>query len=208
MTRNLNRFLASDRGESPPIVKLRPNYPRILEALLFLLAQGAERRITLTQYSILKTFFLADRNSLNRFGRPITFDNYTAMKDGPVASFIYNVLKGEPQALKMLGLRELLWVREPAPEVGQNAFKYHSPARAPDLDLLSDSDLELLADSLTIVSSLSFAQVRRLTHEDAAYLAAWRGDASQKAYDMSLGLLFDTPDYEGAERVAFASQHI
>ena len=190
-----------------PVVALRPNKPKILQALLYLIEQGENRGVAVTQYTILKTFFLADRTHLNRYGRPITFDNYKAMKDGPVASFIYDVLKHNVNFPAVFGVAGPLWERTPAPNISQRAFRYHACKVKPDLDILSESDVEALSDALTITTSLSFGQIKRLTHEDPAYIDAWEDDDPPSAYDMSFGMLFDTPDFDQAKELAFLSQH-
>ena len=56
----------------------------------------------ITQYDIVKSLFLADKAHLNRYGRPITFDNYFAMKDGPVPNLAYNLLKRDNYSLRRL----------------------------------------------------------------------------------------------------------
>jgi Protein of unknown function (DUF4065) len=38
--------------------------------------------------------FIADRDHLRRFGRPVTGDAYIAMDNGPVLSRIYDIIKG------------------------------------------------------------------------------------------------------------------
>jgi uncharacterized phage-associated protein len=192
---------------TPPVVKLHPNHSRIREAILYILNEAEQRAIKITQYTILKTFFLADRAHLNKYGRPITFDNYSAMKDGPVANFVYDVLKHSPGALAALGLKAPLWKKIGAPEVSPKAFAYTKPARKHDHEVLSESDTDALSKALTVVSALSFTQIRKLTHEDAAYIAAWRDDGGKMAYQMSYGLLFDTPNFEKAEKLAFISRH-
>lgn len=41
----------------------------------------------------LKLIFFADKLYIRRFGRLITWDSYSAMKNGPVASATYNIIK-------------------------------------------------------------------------------------------------------------------
>lgn len=191
----------------PATVRLRPNHKKALEAVLYLIREGGARGVSMTQYVILKSIFLADRTHLNTYGRPVTFDNYAAMKDGPVASFVYDLLKENRGALHVLGLERPEWTREAAPHISKSAMIYSGPRRAPEMGILSPSDVEALSSALTVVSSLTFTQIRKLTHEDPAYVAAWRDDGGRKAYDMSYALLFDTPDYESAVDLAFASEH-
>ena len=73
-----------------------PNGPKVWEAILHVIREADRRNIRVTQFEILKTLFLADRAHLNRYGRPITFDEYVAMQDGPVPSLAYDVLKEAP----------------------------------------------------------------------------------------------------------------
>ncbi|MBX3353474.1 MAG: SocA family protein [Phycisphaeraceae bacterium] len=54
-----------------------------------------ERGNRMSYLRLLKLLYLADRTSLERFGRPITYDYYYALKHGPVPSQIYNLIKGE-----------------------------------------------------------------------------------------------------------------
>ncbi len=196
-----------ERRKKAPLVALRPNKEKILHALLYLIEQADKKGVVLTQYTILKTFFFADRAHLNRYGRPITFDNYKAMKDGPVASFIYDVLKNNINFPAAFGVAGPLWERTPVPQMGPRAFRYHAGKAKPDLDLLSESDIEALSDAFIITTMLSFDQIKRLTHEDPAYVDAWEDEDPNSAYDMSFGMLFDTPNFDQAKELAFLSQH-
>lgn len=45
---------------------------------------------------LIKLLYLADRESLLRWGRPITTDRYVAMDHGPVVSQIYELIRREP----------------------------------------------------------------------------------------------------------------
>jgi uncharacterized phage-associated protein len=45
---------------------------------------------------LLKLLYLADRRALLELGRPITFDRYVSMDQGPVLSQTYNLMVGEP----------------------------------------------------------------------------------------------------------------
>ncbi|MEG6510106.1 Panacea domain-containing protein [Methyloligella sp. 2.7D] len=191
--------------EKAPTVKLQPNVSKIVEAILHVVSEAETRRTSLTQYEIVKTLFLADKAHLNRYGRPITFDDYVAMRDGPVPSFAYDLLKRNQSAVKRAG-NDIPWEQSER-VAGERAHHYHSPARKPDESILSPSDLVALSDALASVKGLSFGQIRRLTHEDPAYLDAWEDDGERKQYPMSYGLLFEVPDFEKAERIEFLSKH-
>ncbi|HBP60233.1 MAG TPA: hypothetical protein DD668_11675 [Alphaproteobacteria bacterium] len=74
----------------------KPNTAKIRESVLFLLNNTSAG---LDQYKIAKAIFLADVGHLNKFGRPITYDNYVAMKFGPVPSKTYDLLRHKPESL-------------------------------------------------------------------------------------------------------------
>jgi uncharacterized phage-associated protein len=187
-----------------PVFKMKPSVERIVEAILFIIQEAQKRGLRVTQYDIVKTLFLADKAHLNKFGRPITYDNYTAMEHGPVPSVAYNILKEESRTIERLSVK-VPWKR--VKSVGKE-YIYQKPARGYNDDILSESDISALSEMLTVVKSLGFAQVRRLTHEDLAYDVAWKNRGEAKSSAMSYALLFDTPDIEMAQEISFASQHI
>ncbi|WP_298822833.1 Panacea domain-containing protein [uncultured Roseibium sp.] len=182
-----------------PIIKTAPNKPRIFEAVLFLISEADRLRKFASQYDIVKSVFLADRRHLNEYGRPITFDRYVAMEHGPVPSSVYDLLKADPQTAGFP------WSKTRCDE---RIYQFSNAARAADDNILSDSDFEALAESFVTVKSLGFHQIRKLTHEDPAYVDAWEDGGGAKAYDMSYVMLFDVPDFEKAADIGFISENI
>jgi uncharacterized phage-associated protein len=45
---------------------------------------------------LIKLLYIADRQALFLWGKPITTDRYVSMKEGPVVSNIYNLINSEP----------------------------------------------------------------------------------------------------------------
>ena len=45
---------------------------------------------------LIKLLYLLDRESLLRWGRPVTTDSYVSMDNGPVVSRIYDLIREEP----------------------------------------------------------------------------------------------------------------
>ena len=185
--------------QKAPIIEVKPNRQKILEAIVFLVSEADRLKKIASQYDIVKSVFLADRKHLNEFGRPITFDRYVAMKHGPVPSTVYDFLKKNPEN------EELPWKRE---KVDETVFRFYAASRVYNDDILSESDKAALSDSFIIVKSLGFQQIRKLTHEDPAYIDAWEDDDILKAFDMSYVMLFDVPDFNKAADVAFFSENI
>lgn len=190
----------------PEHVEMKPSVDRIVAALYFVISEAQRRNRNVSQYDLVKTLFLADRAHLNEWGRPVTYDNYCAMLHGPVPSLAYDLLKGNEKALRDNRLQSVPWKAVPYVK----ATKHFSPVeKALDpQDYLSESDIEALANSLGVVLTLRFGQIRRLTHEDPAYVDAWREDGGRAAYSMKLGLLFDEPNFEQAAVLAEYSSHV
>ncbi|WP_163005992.1 Panacea domain-containing protein [Methylobacterium brachiatum] len=160
----------------------------------------------LTQYDIVKSLFVADRAHLNRFGRPITYDNYVAMKHGPVPSLAYDFLKGNGKALSTYGLSSLPWTRASAEYRGSGCYIFTDATTVDEEAVLSQSDMAALDTALHAIINLSFGQVRKLTHSDPAYKEAWAAVGEGGSNPMSLGLLFDEPNFEAAKVVEFTSK--
>jgi uncharacterized phage-associated protein len=187
-----------------PVVRLLPDIRRIVASIIFLIRQGADQKIELTQYDIVKSLFLADKSHLNKYGRPITFDNYVAMRHGPVPSVAYDLLKETPAAMRHYNLTTLPWQKVPAEHIGDGCYSYHHASGDDINEFLSTSDQEALSGALATVNALTFGQIRELTHNDASYKEAWNRSESQ-SNPMSIGLLFDTANFEAAEEIEFLS---
>ena len=187
-----------------PRVKLQPNVQKILAAITHVIALADEDGEPVTQYYILKSIFCADKAHLNKYGRPITFDNYVAMGAGPVPSLTYDLLK-EKMALKISHkIGTFPWDRTPS---AGGIFYYSKANTIPYQDILSDSDKKALLNAYKAIGSLTFSQIKKLTHEDPAYIEAWEDEGNKKSFNMSIGMLFDSPDFDQAENVEFLSKH-
>lgn len=191
-----------------PITPLRPNVDKILASISFLVRTANESGFEITQYDIVKSLFLADKAHLNKYGRPITFDNYSAMKDGPVPSLSYNFLKRDQFCMKRLGIKDFPWRSEAAPQISETAEVF-SPKDENNTheDSLSESDTDELQAALSKVKQLGFQQVRKLTHDDPAYLEAWDNDSDVRRFPMSLSLLFEKANEDEAKNIEFLSKH-
>lgn len=186
------------------VAKMSPDPMRILGAICYVIGQADKKRYQATQYDIVKTLFLADRQHLNEWGRPITYDNYVAMLHGPVPSLSYSFLKEDAFAVAKHDV-VLPWSRH---QLEGGKFHYTGCVDGGAMDHLSDSDKEALDVAFDIVRKYSFSQVRRLTHEDAAYIDAWREDEEKKAFDMNLALMFEEPNNDRAEYLSEMSQFV
>ncbi len=186
-----------------PKVRLKPNVQKILGAITYIIAIAGKDNKTLTQYHIVKSLFLADKSHLNKYGRPVTFDNYLAMKMGPVPSRAYDFLKQSKSSKNKF--ESPPWEREAGPK----GCYYYSNANLTEFeDALSESDKAALSDAYNDVTGLTISQIIDLTHSEPAYVDAWDDNSNRRSFQMSVGMLFDSPDFEQAEAVAFLSKHM
>jgi uncharacterized phage-associated protein len=71
------------------------NETKATEAVAYLLKKVASRQMYLIH--VLKMLYIADREALQSWGRPITWDRYISMDNGPVLSETYNLMTGAAQ---------------------------------------------------------------------------------------------------------------
>jgi len=173
---------------------------KIQESILYLLS----RKARLTQFQIGKALYFADLYHLNKYGRPVTFDNYVAMRKGPVPSLAYDALKPDFNYRAAFG-GERPWTWTPSgnhPEA--NEF---TASREPDSDALSETDHEALRLGLKIVLTTPRGEFERMTHENKAYRDAWLKRGSAKSYPMRLALMIEEGGDELAADLAYISAH-
>lgn len=112
---------------------------------------------TMAVLKLMKLMYLADRESLRRFGRPITFDYMVAMDHGPVLSQTLNLANGTIES-EADG-----WERWISDRADYEVELREVPTREM-LDELSDVDLEVVNDVWGQLGHLSKWQIRDWTH--------------------------------------------
>ncbi|MBL7712355.1 MAG: SocA family protein [Chitinophagaceae bacterium] len=103
------------------------------------------------KYSLLKILYFAEQKHLAKYGRPISGDYIVAMKHGPVPSNSYNLVK--PQ-----------YANPNFTEDEENIIKINGK---PDLDALSESDIECLIESINENRNYGFWRLRAKSHDNA-----------------------------------------
>jgi uncharacterized phage-associated protein len=131
---------------------------KAVSSLLFVI-NNLEKADTHKTYKIL---YFADQKHLLKYGRPIFGDTYVKMKYGPVPSFVKNVVDENIE-----GLEEIV-------------AKYHNyfikSLVEPNLDFLSESDLDCLRESLEENKNLDFPDLTEKSHDYAYNKATWNID--------------------------------
>lgn len=133
--------------------RLRFDSEKAVEIILYLAGKLPQPGV----FHVCKMFYFADRKHLDEFGQFICDDRYVAMKNGPVPSRIYDILKD---------------VRDNRPNndhakasfafVGANVVA----KRQPMLDLLSESELECLDWAIETYGAVPFKSLSNLSHDD------------------------------------------
>ena len=143
-------------------------------------------------HMLYKILYFADSEHLAEYGRPITGDEYIAMKFGPVPSLLRNVINS---------------VNNPNPwlKIDIDAKQYFDVVsyfvgakRACNTDILSESDIECLDKSIERLKSFSFDQRTRESHNFAWENAAnsnYNGEISPLDMASTAGANFDMLKY-------------
>lgn len=162
------------------------------------------RETNATMYSVLKMLYLADKAHLEQHGRFITGDHYVAMKQGPVPSCAYNMIKhvrgedcrrqGDEVATKYLSCD---------PKTHEIAIK-----KMPSLDELSESDVECLTEIAGIYRRVGPWAVRDMAH-DGAWEKAWNSLRGRlfKSVDMPLAVIAADVDQTGELKAHLQNRH-
>lgn len=131
------------------------NKDKAVNSLLFVI-ESLEKADTHKTFKIL---YFADQKHLIKYARPITGDTYVKMQYGPVPSFIKNIIDEN-----IVGLEEIV-------------AKYHSfflkPLKEPDLNHLSESDLECLREAIDENKNLTFDELTQKSHDPAYTKSSW-----------------------------------
>jgi uncharacterized phage-associated protein len=108
-------------------------------------------------HTLLKACYFADKKHLNQHRRPVFGATYKAMRFGPVPIEIYEMAKGENYWLAELGIDRYPWRLD--------GFRLRGIGNeAPDLDVLSESDLDAIKLGLRKSSRMTFNERTADTH--------------------------------------------
>lgn len=138
-------------------IRFRFNPDKLVNALAFFSRAGVPG---LDQMKIAKLVFLADREHLLRYGRTITGDRYVCMEHGPVPSRtrdLVNARLAEDPDVELMG--EYF-------DVGRShTYPELIAKRDADLEVFSETDIEVLEEIAQKYGPRTAWQLRDLTHE-------------------------------------------
>jgi len=133
------------------------------EKMIAILALFASRVSDLDAMKSAKLFYFLDKRHLLRYGRPITGDAYFGMSHGPVPEQAYDIIKA--------ALRKENPILPPDLAAYLDVDRARTYPRfvaraAPDMDVLSESDVEVIEEVFKEYGHLSAWKLRDLTHEE------------------------------------------
>ena len=153
------------------------NRQKAIETIIYLSDRISDPDI----YGICKLLYFADKTHLEKYGRFIFGETYYAMKNGATPSNTYDLLKE-------IGDKPLGDLRLEGNMV--------VPSRKPNLDLLSESDIECLEQVIQVWGNVPNWERKQAAH-DEAWQEAWNSRGSKGSVLMpveSIVALFDDAD--------------
>lgn len=187
-------------------LKFRFDLDKLVNALAYFAHAGVG---DLTKLKAAKLLYLADQRHLFQFGRPITGDRYIAMDLGPVPESAYQLIGrlADPEEADDP-------VRRAAAErlsIHKGVLRKYAVVRAvqkPDLDVFSDSEIEVLKDVVREFGSRKASELVDLTHAHAAYRRADAGRSPGSSVDLPYDYFFeDAPAGSDAARALAEEEH-
>jgi uncharacterized phage-associated protein len=138
-------------------IQFRFDAEKAINALAFFSNNGVAG---LDQMKIAKLVFLADRVHLLRYGRPITGDRYVCMEHGPVPSVTRDLVNARiADDLDAETMHEYFDVRR------TRQYPELVAKREADLEVFSDSDIEVLKEVAEKYGKRTAWQLRDLAHD-------------------------------------------
>jgi hypothetical protein len=139
---------------------------KAIEAILYLSSKVSNPDL----YDICKLLYIVDKASLEKYGRFVFGETYSALPEGATPSKAYSLLD-RARAKTIDGVR-----------VEKNRV---IPERDPDLEYLSKSDIECLEQVIRDFGEASFADRAREAHDDA-YYKAWNRRGKSRSIRMPI----------------------
>lgn len=167
------------------MINFQVNSDKALESILYL----SNKKPNIDHYHILKMLFYADKEHLNKYGRPIIGDTYIKMDAGPVPSEVLDIINFNCFRFSSKFFDKIL---ESFIVTQSNKKKLISPLRKTNTDLFSESDIECLDAAFDFCKNKTFNELYNITHKEKA----WKNAEKNKNMDYELFIQDDNPNKE------------
>lgn len=146
-----------------------------VEVILYLI----NRVVDPTYMSVAKLLYFVDKTSLEEFGTFVTDDSYVAMKNGPVPSRCYDLMKASDDTDRYGFVTE---------------YVYHlRPLRDADMEELSEADIQCLDRVINAYGKFPTWHLRDISH-DRAWELTWAEAAGRGSVPMPIERIADCID--------------
>jgi Protein of unknown function (DUF4065) len=163
------------------------NRGKAIEALVYV----ASKRPGIDVFHACKIFFYADLFHFRKYGRPVTGDQYCAMKAGPVPSFIYDAIK------RNLNSNLVALINERLEFDSQENYYRMTTKRLFDESLFSRTDIACIDEAINRFADMTFPNLWDYVHDEPAYKTTYReGTSMPIPYE-----LFFPDDIPGREAI-------
>ncbi len=171
-------------------IRFRFEQRKALAAIELLSEKGMQ---DLTKGKIAKLLFFADKRHLVQHGRPITGDWYAALPHGPIPSNIDNLLDAfEAANSQYEGVDCMLQMFELDRRYEYPRLKKRPIVKPQSMvDLLSESDVQVLEECIRQLGGLTFSELRAISHDQPAYVNAWQKRGTSDSHPMSFEDFFE-----------------
>lgn len=109
---------------------------------------------------LIKLMYLADRESISRYGSPITFDSFFSLDNGPILSRTLNLISGLLEGSEAAAWDE--WIRDRSNHM---VSATQDNLKREDLDELSEADLEVIEHVWAQFGKMDRWTIRDYTHD-------------------------------------------
>lgn len=178
------------------------NKQKLLASILVLIEEAANAGQPLITDEIVKSLFIADDAHLGKYGRPITFDNYTAEEQGPIGDMAAEMLSDNVDWSEF-ELNEAPWLKQ----IIMSLEHYEPGSITSQRRKLSPSDVEGLIEALRIVKSIGDEQAAQKTRAHPAWREAWYGRGNDNDRVTMDWREFPEVEADMINDLVFASQH-
>lgn len=167
------------------MITFRLSEAKTAEALAYIASEWSD----ITQFYAAKVIFFAEKKHINTYARPILADRFIAMKDGPVPSTVLDLFRGNFRQIRNRGLilDAVEFVNLGRVLIGMVA------KRKPNLDLLSQTDVECLKGAIEFCRGKEKGFLSELSHEDRAWTSAGKNGP------MDYAMMIDVNNPHGEE---------
>ena len=165
---------------------------KIAQVAAFFVSKAGGR---LNHMKLLKLIYLSDRESLDQWGEPISYDSMMSMERGPVLSSTLNYINGDVRNADYWNS----WIGDRAQHMVSLEQEFHS---LDELDQLSKAELEILGRTWGAFGHMTQWDLSDYTHENCA---EWN-NPEKSAFPITYESIFTALGRESEEAAAMSEE--